>query len=232
LVAAKVKVPVGRREKRVRLTLFRNRSAFECTSVRVRAYQCVCVCQSSTHTTTAITNRTHIFSNTHLNTDAKSNQTHIIYISWSIILNVIHVKERKTWYAYLPQSAEAAEDWVRQGYQLIARDPQRPVGRREERVRLTLVAIAAPLRVSQCVCACVSVCACLPILNACLMCTWGTRTCTHNTSAKHASDMYIYSHTNIKHTLQCDPHTWCTNKSNALYSKPHTSIILSKCHSC
>ena len=31
-------------------------------------------------------------------------------------------------------------------------DPQIPMGRREDRVRLTLVAIAAPPRVSQCVC--------------------------------------------------------------------------------
>ena len=29
----------------------------------------------------------------------------------------------------------------------------------------------------------------------------------HNAVAKHASDTYIYSHTNIKHTPQCDPHT-------------------------
>ena len=65
LVRVKVKFPVGRREETVRLTLFRHRSAFACTSVRVRACQCVSAVQvraylkkqprqSSTHTTTLI----------------------------------------------------------------------------------------------------------------------------------------------------------------------------------
>ena len=105
------------------------------------------------------TNQNHIFSNTHLNTDVKSNQTHIFHIHHEVLfLNVTHVKERKTLYVYLLQGAEAAEDWVRQWYQLIAREPQRPVGRREDRVRLKLVAIAAPSCVPQCVCACQCVC--------------------------------------------------------------------------
>ena len=51
--------------------------------------------------------------------------------------------------------------------------------------------------------------------------------CTQNAFAKHASDMHIYSHTNIKLTPQCDPHTRCTNKSS-LYSKTHISSILSE----
>jgi hypothetical protein len=95
----------------------------------------------------------------HLNPKWKSNQTHIFHIHHEVLfLNVIHVKERKTLYVYLLQGAEAAEDWVRQWYQLIARKPQRPVGRREDRVRLKLVAIAAPSCVPQCVCACQCVC--------------------------------------------------------------------------
>ncbi len=44
---------------------------------------------------------------------------------------------------------------------------------------------------------------------------------SHNAFTKHAYDMYIYSHTIIKHTPQCVPHTWCTNKSNA-YILKHT----------
>ena len=36
--------------------------------------------------------------------------------------------------------------------------------------------------------------------------------------------MYIYSHTNTKHTPQWDPHTWCTNKSNA-YLLKHTPQV-------
>jgi hypothetical protein len=65
LVLGKVKIPVGRREETVRRTLFRHRSAFACTSVRVRACQCVSAVQvraylrkqprqSNTHTTTVI----------------------------------------------------------------------------------------------------------------------------------------------------------------------------------
>ncbi len=56
-VTVKVKVPVGRREENVRLTLFRHRSAFTCTSVRVRACQCVSavqVCPLPQETTTSI----------------------------------------------------------------------------------------------------------------------------------------------------------------------------------
>jgi hypothetical protein len=52
LVAVKVKSPVGRREEAVRLTLFRHRSAFDCTSVRV--YLKKQPRQSSTHTTMGI----------------------------------------------------------------------------------------------------------------------------------------------------------------------------------
>ena len=45
LVVVKVKAPVGRREETVRLTLPRHRSAFACTSVRVRVCQCVSAVQ-------------------------------------------------------------------------------------------------------------------------------------------------------------------------------------------
>ena len=45
LVSVKLKGPVGRWEETVRLTLFRNCSAFACTSVRVRACQCVSAVQ-------------------------------------------------------------------------------------------------------------------------------------------------------------------------------------------
>ena len=64
-VAGKAKGPVMRREVTVRLTLFRHRSAFACTSVRVRTCQCVRAAQvracrkkqprqSNTHITTVI----------------------------------------------------------------------------------------------------------------------------------------------------------------------------------
>jgi hypothetical protein len=45
LVVVKQKRPVGRREETVRRTLFRHRSAFACTSMRVRACQCVSAVQ-------------------------------------------------------------------------------------------------------------------------------------------------------------------------------------------
>ena len=44
-VAAKVKDPVGRREETVRLTVFRHRSVFACTSMHVRADQRVSAVQ-------------------------------------------------------------------------------------------------------------------------------------------------------------------------------------------
>jgi len=45
LVESKAKPPVGRREERVRLTLFRHRSAFACVRACVRACQCVSAVQ-------------------------------------------------------------------------------------------------------------------------------------------------------------------------------------------
>ena len=45
LVVGKGKCPVGRREETVRFTIFRHRSAFACTFVRVRTCQCVSAVQ-------------------------------------------------------------------------------------------------------------------------------------------------------------------------------------------
>jgi hypothetical protein len=42
----------------------------------------------------------------------------------------------------------------------------------------------------------------------------------------------IYSHTNTKHTPQCYPDTMMHKQVERIYSKTHTSSILSKCHSC
>jgi hypothetical protein len=57
-VVAKVKAPVGKKEEAVRLTLFRHRSAFACTSVRVRA----CQCASKLRTYTSYGNvQTHVY---------------------------------------------------------------------------------------------------------------------------------------------------------------------------
>ena len=141
-------------------------------------------------------------------------------------------------YVYLHQGDESVEDWVRQWHQLIVPEPQRPVGGKEDIVRLTLFVITVPSCVSQCVCTRVSVSVWLPQeTTTSIQHTHHTghrwvkyKECAfkvadihfiykvlvpHNAFVKHANDMYIYFHTNIKHTHQCDPQTWCTNKSNA-----------------
>ncbi len=100
------------------------------------------------HTRRKTKSNAYILKYTHRNTD-ENQIKHILYICHEV-------------YFYLLQGAEAAEDWVRQWHQLVATETQITVGRKEDRVRLTLVAIAAPSHVSQCVSARVSVCACLP----------------------------------------------------------------------
>jgi hypothetical protein len=98
-----------------------------------------------------------------------------------------------------------------------------PLGTREETVRLTLVAIAAPSRVSQCVCARVSVrvsqyvCARVSV-RVCFI--WKRlNTC-------------LCPHCHKTHLLMRSTHMMMHKQVECIYSKTHTSSILSECHSC